>query len=62
MTSVTLIVRLSVDAAGRLTGVVERVRTGEKQRFHGVEALGPLVERMAKGDSVGLEDATGGTS
>jgi hypothetical protein len=35
----TLIVRIQQDDAGRLSGVVERVRTGEKVRFHGLETL-----------------------
>jgi hypothetical protein len=44
---VTLVVRVSV-ADGELRGVVERVKTGEKERFVGTEALGGLVERMAR--------------
>ena len=48
----TFIVRLSLDAAGRFTGIVERVSTGEKERFQSVEALSPLVARMAKGETV----------
>lgn len=43
----TFVVRLSADSTGRLRGVVERVRTGEKRRFDGLEALGPLIGRMA---------------
>lgn len=35
----TLIVRVRQDDAGRLSGVVERVRTGEKVQFHGLETL-----------------------
>lgn len=44
----TFIVRLSVDETGRVSGVVERVRTGEKERFHDIEALGPLISRMVR--------------
>jgi hypothetical protein len=44
---VTLVVRVSV-ADGELRGVVERVKTGEKERFVGTEALGGLIERMAR--------------
>ena len=44
---VTLVVRVSV-AGGELRGVVERVKTGEKERFVGMEALGGLIERMAQ--------------
>jgi hypothetical protein len=43
----TFIVRLSLDDTGRVTGIVERVSTGEKERFQSVEALSPLVEQMA---------------
>lgn len=39
-----------VEEAGQLTGVVERVRTGEKHRFHDVEALGAVIRRMVRGD------------
>ena len=44
---VTLVIRVSV-ADGELRGVVERVKTGEKERFVGTEALGGLIERMAR--------------
>jgi hypothetical protein len=40
------IVRASRDASGRVTGVVERVATGEKVRFVGVEAMAAIIERM----------------
>ncbi len=39
----TLIVRIRQDDAGRLSGVVERVRTGEQVRFHGLETLNRAV-------------------
>jgi hypothetical protein len=42
----TFIVRLSRDDAGRLVGVVERVRTGEKERFESIEAISEIVARM----------------
>lgn len=43
---ITFVLRVTVEAGGRMTGVVERVRTGQKERFEGAEALGPLVTRM----------------
>jgi hypothetical protein len=43
---ITFIVRTSRDARGRLLGIVERVKTGEKERFTGADALGRLIERM----------------
>ena len=42
----TLIVRLRHDDAGRLSGVVERARTGEKVRFHGLETLSRAVASL----------------
>src|SRR5262245_4487545 len=44
---VTLVIRVSV-SDGELRGIIERVKTGEKERFVGTEALGGLVERMAR--------------
>jgi hypothetical protein len=48
----TFVVRLTVSDGGRLSGVVERVRSREKQRFHGLAALAEviagMVEREAK--------------
>jgi hypothetical protein len=45
----TFIVRLSRDERGRVSGIVERVRTGEKEQFHEVETLGVLIARMVEG-------------
>lgn len=43
----TFVVRLLLDEEGAVTGVVERVRTGEKARFTGLDgivtALGELL-------------------
>jgi hypothetical protein len=44
----TFIVRLTLGDGGALSGVVERVRSGEKQRFHGVVALAELIAAMAE--------------
>ena len=50
----TLIVRVRQNDAGGLSGVVERVRTGEKVQFHGLEMLGRSVAALllagAQGD------------
>jgi hypothetical protein len=43
----TLIVRLTLDDGGGVSGVVERVRTGEKERFDSAAALAELIEGMA---------------
>jgi hypothetical protein len=40
------IVRARRDATGRLTGVVERVATGEKARFQGSASLADLIQQM----------------
>lgn len=42
----TFVVRLSRADGGRFGGVVERVRTGEKVRFHELEALGAVIAEM----------------
>lgn len=43
---VAFVVRVVTDQAGGLAGIVERVRTGEKERFHDAAAIGPLIARM----------------
>lgn len=47
----TFIVRLYVDEAGRIAGVVERVKTGEKERVHGTEAISQVIARMVSEES-----------
>ena len=42
----TFILRLTRDAAGRVRGVLERVRTGEKVPVQGLGTLGLLVGQM----------------
>ena len=42
----TFIVRLSTDEAGRVGGVVEQVRSGQKERVTSVEAIGAAIARM----------------
>ena len=42
----TFIVRIRQDDAGRLSGVVERARTGEKVQFHGLETLSRAVAAL----------------
>lgn len=50
---VTFIVRIAREPGGRLRGTVERVRTGEKERFGGAEAIGEIIERMLGRDENG---------
>ncbi len=49
----TFVVRLSRVDGGRLAGVVERVKKGEKAPFHELEAIGAVIGRLLEG-----EDAT----
>ena len=49
----TFIVRVSRDRAGRLRGIVERTRTGEKWRFEDAQAIGRLVEEMVAARAAG---------
>jgi hypothetical protein len=44
----TFIVRLTLGDGGALSGVVERVRSGEKQRFHGAAGLAEIIAAMAE--------------
>jgi hypothetical protein len=46
----TFVVRLARDEAGRVTGIVERVRTGEKERFEGIAAIATSIARMVEAD------------
>jgi hypothetical protein len=48
---VSFVVRAAADSAGRLIGIVERVRTGEKHRFEGEEALGRIIARLVAEES-----------
>ncbi len=45
----TFIVRVSYDSAGRISGVVEWVRTGEKVPFRGLAAISEVIARMVAG-------------
>jgi len=47
---VTFVVRAARDLNGRLAGVIERVRTGEKWRFEDPDAIGRLIERVVDED------------
>jgi hypothetical protein len=51
----TFVVRLSRDATGRATGIVERVRTGEKERFEGIATIATLIARMVEADHIESE-------
>jgi hypothetical protein len=42
----TFLVRLGLADSGAVTGVVEAVRTGEKRRFEGTQAIGAVIDGM----------------
>ena len=42
----SFVVRLVRDSRGQVSGVIERVATGAKEAFQGVEAIGPVIARM----------------
>ena len=46
----TFVVRLSRVDGGRLAGVVERVKTGEKAPFHELQAVGAVIGRLLDGE------------
>ncbi len=47
----TFILRLSRDETGRITGIVERVRTGEKERFEALDTLARVIDRMVANEA-----------
>jgi len=49
-TVVTFIIRITRGAARRVSGTVERVRTGEKERFTDTAGVGAVIERMLESD------------
>jgi hypothetical protein len=40
------VIRVTQDETGATGGIVERLSTGEKARFRGLDALGSLITRM----------------
>ena len=54
----TFIVRLTQGDGGALSGVVERVRTGEKERFQGVAALAEVIASMAQRETTTRREPT----
>ena len=45
----SFIVRLSRDEMGRVSGIVERVRTGQRARFVAFEEIGHVIAVMMNG-------------
>jgi hypothetical protein len=46
----TFVVRIDQHDGGNVTGVIERVRTGEKEPFRGLESIGGLIARMLEAE------------
>ena len=51
---ITFIVRVSIDEEGDVSAVVERVRTGQKERVHSVDDIGRIIAMMiaARGETL----------
>ncbi len=49
----TFIVRVSIDEEGDVIAVVERVKTGQKERVHSVDEIGRIITTMiaARGET-----------
>ena len=45
---VSFVVRVVEDAGGQVTGVIERVATGAKETFSGMEAIGRVIAQMLR--------------
>jgi len=46
----TFVVRARREHGGRLTGVVEQVRTGAKRQFDGSDTIGEVIEHLLDSD------------
>jgi hypothetical protein len=55
--SATFVVRLARSAQGGWTGVVERVRTGEKHRVKDIEAVSDLITKLLEGENPQADSA-----
>jgi hypothetical protein len=49
--TIAFVVRVIERDGGTLTGTVERVRTGEKRHFPGIESVSRLIEEMTRGEA-----------
>jgi hypothetical protein len=62
MRRASFVVRAVQDGSGQVTGVVERVATGAKETFIGMEAIGRVIARMLQAAAAaGEESSKGGT-
>jgi hypothetical protein len=49
----SFVVRVARDRRGKVSGVIERVATGAKESFQGVEAIGSVIARMVEREAAG---------
>ena len=47
----SFVIRVVRDRRGRISGVIERVATGVKETFQGMEAIGAVIARMVRRDA-----------
>jgi hypothetical protein len=47
---ISFVVRVIQDRRGEVCGIIERVATGAKEAFTGVEAIGQVITRMLPGE------------
>jgi hypothetical protein len=53
----SFVVRLVWDGRGTVSGVIERVATGAKEAFQGLEAIGPAIARMTENQPAATRSA-----
>jgi len=58
---ISFIVRVAHGARARLTGIVERVGTGEKHRFTNVTQMGRIIEQIVAAEAPGRRRQEGRT-
>ena len=46
----TFIIRVSLNDRDQLSGIVERVRTGEKHRFDTADAISRIIKRLVEAE------------
>jgi hypothetical protein len=56
----SFVVRTVQDPRGRVSGIIERVATGAKEAFTGMEAIGQVIARMLQGERHGRGDGSSG--
>ena len=53
------VVRIERDDSGAVRGVIERVRTGTKEPFSGIDAIGALIGRMVENEPADVPRGAG---